>query len=499
VGRPTALTYASGKTIAYTYDKGGRLASVADWVGGKTTLAYDGASRLASLTYPNGVANTFTYDADGQVTKIAVGSIASITLAHDAAGKITSADRNLPRLPAVQNGGQQLTYDAAGQLTSATNDAMGRVTVQGASTYTWNLASQLTAFGDGVNSAAFSYDGLGEVSSSTFSGAAQTFVYNYLLHYPALSIVRQGANDLRYYVYLPDGSLLYSIEAADNTRRFYHFDEMGNTTLLTDAAGAVLDSYAITPYGEIADHLGASENPFTWQGKYGVIQEGQGLYYVRNRHYDASAARFISRDTGMSVDPRSSEPYTYAAGNPLRFIDPFGTDITLPSTSPVYSPQENRVDQDYQVGSYYAMYGLTVKDTLQFSGTGIYVSALQASFNVIAVTPGTLTVYERCDYPGTLNIHYMSAFPGSKNGPSSTTCTQRYLTLPSTSPLFAKAKTLQASVETAGSLDSASFIELLKELEQLLGKSSRDIVPVASASPPSPLPAKPVSFSELPK
>jgi RHS repeat-associated protein len=332
--RPAALTYASGKAIAYTYDKGGRLASVADWVGGKTTLTYDGASRLASLTYPNGVANTFTYDADGRVTKIAVGSIASITLARDAAGKITSADRNVPRLPAVQNGGQQLTYDAAGQLTSATNDAMGRVTVQGARRYTWNLASQLTSFADGVNSATFSYDGLGELSSSTFSGAAQTFVYNYLLRYPALSIVRKGANDLRYYVYLPDGSLLYSIEAADNTRRFYHFDEMGNTTLLTDDSGGVLDSYAITPYGEIADHLGATENPFTWQGKYGVIQEGQGLYYVRNRHYDASAARFISRDTEMSADPRSSEPYAYAAGNPLRFIDPFGTAITLPSTSP---------------------------------------------------------------------------------------------------------------------------------------------------------------------
>jgi hypothetical protein len=146
-----------------------------------------------------------------------------------------------------------------------------------------------------------------------------------------------------------------------------------------------------------------------------------------------------------------------------------------------------------------AIYGLTIKGQVRYPGTGLHVDALQANFDVIAVTPGTLTVYERCDYPGTLNIHYMSAFPGSKNGPSSTTCTQRYLTLPSTSPLFAKAKTLQASVETAGSLDSASFIELLKELEQLLGKSSRDIVPVASASPPSPLPAKPVSFSELPK
>jgi RHS repeat-associated protein len=346
--RPAVLTYAAGKTITYTYDKGGRLASVADWVGGKTTLAYDGASRLASLTYPNGVANTFTYDADGRVIKIAVGSIASITLTRDADGKITSADRNVPRLPVIQSSAQQLTYDAAGQLTSATNDAMGRVTAQNGRKYIWNLASQLTSFADGVNSAAFSYDGLGELSSSTFSGAAQTFVYNYLLAYPALSIVRKGGNDQRYYVYLPDGSLLYSIEAADNTRRFYHFDEMGNTTLLTDDAGGVPDAYGIAPYGEIADHLGTTENPFTWQGKYGVIQEGQGLYYVRNRHYDASAARFISRDAGLSADPRSSEPYAYADGNPLRYIDPFGTDITLPSTSPLPAAQAEAFAQELE-------------------------------------------------------------------------------------------------------------------------------------------------------
>ncbi len=65
---------------------------------------------------------------------------------------------------------------------------MGRVTTQNGRKYTWNLASQLTAFSDGVNSATFAYDGLGEVNASTFSGSAQTFVYNYLLHFPALSI-----------------------------------------------------------------------------------------------------------------------------------------------------------------------------------------------------------------------------------------------------------------------------------------------------------------------
>ncbi len=328
-GRLATLTYAPGKTITYAYNNSGRLTTITDWVGGKTSLTYDGASRLVTLTYPNGVVTTYSYDADGRVIKVAFGALGSISLTRDAAGKITAADRSVPLAPAIANlSAQQYSYDAAGELTSATSDKMGRVTSQGSRTYTWNLASQLTSFHDGTNSATFTYDGRGEINTLTTGSSTRSFVFNYLFPLPALSIVRQGGSDLRYYVYLPDGRLLYSIEA-NNTRHFYHFDEMGNTVLLSGDGGAVTDSYAITPYGEIADHSGTSDNPFTWQGQYGVYQEGAALYYVRARHYDASAARFISPDPEMSADPRSSEPYVYANGNPLRWVDPLGNDNVL--------------------------------------------------------------------------------------------------------------------------------------------------------------------------
>jgi RHS repeat-associated protein len=338
-GRPGTLTYAAGKTVNYGYDKGGRLTSVTDWVGGKTTVAYDGAGRMTSLTYPNGVVTTYTYDTDGNLSGIAAGSLSSITLTRDAVGKITSANRNVPITSALQSTTQQFSYDAGGDLTSATSDAMGRVTKQGTRTYTWNLASQLTAFADNTNSGTFTYDGLGEMNSSTASGGAQSYVYNYLFPLPALSIVRKGVTDYRYYVYFPNGTLLYSIEAAGNARHFFHFDEMGNTVLLSGDNGASTDTYSITPYGETADHIGTADNPFTWQGQYGVIQEGLDLFYVRSRHYDASVARFISRDPKPSHNPLSSEPYAYAGGNPLRFIDPRGSDYTDPTNqSPMATP-----------------------------------------------------------------------------------------------------------------------------------------------------------------
>jgi RHS repeat-associated protein len=340
-GRPATLVYASGKSVAYTYDSSGRTKTVTDWVGGKTSLTYDAAGRLTSLAYPNGATTTYSYDTNGLPIKIGFGSLGSITLTRDAGGKIIVADRSVALAPSTASiAPQGFGYDAAGQLANAAYDTLGRVTTQAGRTYTWNLASQLTSFLDGSNAASFTYDGLGGINTMTTGSTTRSFVINYVLPYPALSIVRQGGSDLHYYVYLPDGRLLYSVEA-DNTRHFFHFDEMGNTVMLTDAVGAVSDGYALTPYGEISAHSGTADNPFTWQGQFGVFQEGTALFNMRTRHYDASSARFLSRDPVISADPRSSEPYGYANGNPLLFTDPFGTASTsnkcMPSASEIAS------------------------------------------------------------------------------------------------------------------------------------------------------------------
>ncbi len=111
--------------------------------------------------------------------------------------------------------------------------------------------------------------------SSTATGAAQSFVINHLFRYPALSIVRNGAADVRYYVYLPDGTLIYSIEASNGARHFYHFDEMGNTALLTGDDGKLSDSYVITPYGEIADHAGTTKIPSPGRESTGSCRKGR--------------------------------------------------------------------------------------------------------------------------------------------------------------------------------------------------------------------------------
>lgn len=331
VGRIAAITYAPDKTVTYKYDIRGLLAQIADWTGGVTALAYDDAQRLISITRPNGLITRYGYDKNGTIVSIDEASqdqsLASITLQRDAVGKVISADRNLPQSPDPGPSGLlQLGYDAANQVAGASYDGLGRITSDTWRNYAWNLASELTAYSGVGGSASFGYDSFGVRTSATAAdGTTQNYVLNYALPLPSIATVQSGGGDQRYYIYLPDGALLYAIEAADNSHHYYHFDEIGSTTFLTDDGGSVTDQYGVTPYGETVNASGNTVNPFTWLGKLGVMQEGStGLYYMRFRYYDSTTARFLSRDPIPQLDPRAINPYQYAAANPMSLVDPMG-------------------------------------------------------------------------------------------------------------------------------------------------------------------------------
>jgi RHS repeat-associated protein len=324
-GRIETITLAPGKTVTYTYDGRGLPVRVEDWTGGATTLGYDEAGRLTTITRPNGVTTTYSYDDAGRVIGIEDGSIARTTLTRDLAGRVVTADRRAPTAPVLTDGVTSRTFDAACQVAEFTYDALGRVTDDTTRTYAWDLASRLTSYTEGADTVDFTYDDLGYRRSRTAGGVTRDYVWNHALGLPSVSVEGEGASDVTFYVHTPGGVLLYSVAAADSSRRDYHYDETGNTLFLTDATGAVAASYAYGLYGDLLGETGAADNPFTWQGRLGVMREGAGgLYYMRARYYDSGTGRFLSRDPIRSVAPRSVNPYQYALGNPMRYTDPTG-------------------------------------------------------------------------------------------------------------------------------------------------------------------------------
>jgi len=328
-GRLETVSYADGLvTVTYQYDERGLLTRVSDSLTGATVqLTYDDDRRLTGVQRSNGVNTTLTWNTVSRLARIQEGSIADEQYTYNAAGEMVRAALDLPLDPADYLVDQvvNLSYDDASQVSSFgyTYDARGRLTSSPGHTYTWDGASRLV----GVDDVTLGYNGLGNLVTRTVGSTTTHYYYNYALGLTPIVAESVGSSYKRFYVYTPDGSLLYLIDPATNQAYFYHFDSVGSTLFLTDGGGSVTDAYVYDPYGNLLGHTGSSDQPFTYIGQHGVRWEpAGGIYHMRARYYDPATARFLTRDPVWPAldDPQSLNPYQYANRNPLRFVDVTG-------------------------------------------------------------------------------------------------------------------------------------------------------------------------------
>jgi RHS repeat-associated protein len=128
------------------------------------------------------------------------------------------------------------------------------------------------------------------------------------------------------YFRTPDGALIARRNGSD--WRYYHYDELGSTRLLTDSSGNVTDTYSYDPWGNITSHIGSTnDNPYLYIGALGYYTHYQdsefGLLHLGFRFYDPKIGRFTQQDPigdGLNW-------YEYVEGNPLAWADPYGLGI----------------------------------------------------------------------------------------------------------------------------------------------------------------------------
>ncbi|CAM2066647.1 RHS repeat protein [Sulfidibacter corallicola] len=348
-GRLASISYDDGLfTVTYTYDPVTELVTqVSDSLTNTTLdLTYDNDFRLVGVTRPNGVNTTLEWDAASRMSRIRHGSIVDRRYTRDAAGQITGIEVDEPLTPGLQGfeGTEDFSYDSAAQVTSDgyAYDLRGRQTTRRGTAQVWDDAGRLASIG----TITFNYNGIGELVSRTESGVTRRFYRNYGIRLDPIVAERDdnAQQFVRFYVWTPDGDLLYAIDPIDgNAVSHYHFDATGSTIALTDAAGAVTDAYAYAPYGRVVARQGASTQPFTFVGEKGVRREGEHLYHMRARFYDSVTARFLSRDPAPPdlQRPITLNPYQYAFDNPISHIDPTGNDAAASNTEINRNPQTN--------------------------------------------------------------------------------------------------------------------------------------------------------------
>ena len=141
--------------------------------------------------------------------------------------------------------------------------------------------------------------------------------------------------------------------ATANTRYCYHFNGIGSTVAITDMTQAVANSYAYDPFGQVLNQQETVPQPFKYVGKYGVMAEPNGLYYMRARYYDPNVGRFISEDP-IGFAGGDVNLFGYVRNNPVMGIDPYG----LFGWADMPMPPQSMVDFSAGVGSVLS-FGLT--------------------------------------------------------------------------------------------------------------------------------------------
>jgi len=91
---------------------------------------------------------------------------------------------------------------------------------------------------------------------------------------------------------------------------------------MTDLSGNMVNKYSYDEFGNLINAEETIPNPFLYVGQYGVMDEENGLLYMRARYYDPEVGRFINKDPigfegGVNF-------YAYVENNPINEIDPKG-------------------------------------------------------------------------------------------------------------------------------------------------------------------------------
>ncbi len=327
VGNLTRITYPDSKQVNYTYDAANRLTQLTDWADRVTQYSYDANGRLIKTTRPDGSVEIREYDHNSCLTRLhdidhgneykyeydalnnlrAERSIASQSAVNQSKAAMNVATDN--RLDSWN--GNTVTYDADGNMTYGPLNG----TMQ---SYTYDSRSRLTAAG----TASYSYDAENNRIEVTENNDTTSYVIN---PHAGLSqvLMKTGPDDtVTYYVY----GLGLIGEERDGEYKSYHYDLRGSTVALTDMDGVITDSIQYGIYSEMQRETGSAPLPFLYNGKYGIISDSNGLYYMRARYYSPELMRFTRQDdlVGRITDPLSLNRHAFVKGNPVTGVDPSG-------------------------------------------------------------------------------------------------------------------------------------------------------------------------------
>jgi len=211
--------------------------------------------------------------------------------------------------PARQLALKPYTYDANGNTLS---DVQGR-------SYTWDFENRLVqAVVTGANggTTTFRYDPFGRRIQKSGPLGTTNYLYD---GRDLIEEVDSSGNVLARYTQFPSLDQPLA-ELRSGVTSYYEQDAIGSVSALSNAAGALANTYTYDAFGKLIASSGTITNPFQYTGR--EFDPETGIYQYRYRYYDQNAGRFINEDPygfrgGINF-------YRYVFNSPTNLVDPWG-------------------------------------------------------------------------------------------------------------------------------------------------------------------------------
>jgi RHS repeat-associated protein len=383
-GRLIQETNGNGTYTTYEYDQQSQLTRISNYQANNTVnsrfeYAYDTLGRRTSMTTLEGTFE-YGYDATGQLTSVVTPDKRTISYQYDAAGnRIAVTDNGVGTSYATNNlnqyttvGNAVYTYDKDGNLVSKTEGGQ-------TSTYTYDVENRLVQVVTPDGTWQYQYDGLGNRVATVFNGERT----EYLLDPTGLGNVVGEYNGSGNLVANYTHGIGLVSQVNGGNRNFYDADAIGSTVGLTANDGSYINRYSYLPFGEDLTKVEGVANPFEYVGQFGVMDEGNGLDFMRARFYNSSLGQFTSVDP-IGLSGGDTNLYRYVFNSPNNVIDPSGLSCISPEDIETLNTLE---DIGYALGGGAAI--LTAFGTLASLGIGeVFVTA--TTFALPFALPGLI-------------------------------------------------------------------------------------------------------------
>jgi RHS repeat-associated protein len=263
-----------------------------------------------------GVTSSYTYDRIYELTQVLQGANTTESYSYDPVGNRLSSlgvssytNNSSNELTATSNA--SYTYDYNGNTTSKTDST-------GTTSYSWDYENRLTSvtLPNSGGTVTFKYDPFGRRIEKISPTTTSIFAYE---GPNVIETVNSSGGVVARYTYGPNMDEPVA-ESRSGTVSYYEQDALGSVTSLSNATGALAQTYTYDSFGNQTASSGSLTNFFRFTGR--EFDTETGLYFLRARYLDPTTGRFLSEDpTGFNGGVNF---YSYALNRPTQWVDPMG-------------------------------------------------------------------------------------------------------------------------------------------------------------------------------